>query len=287
MAKMWFGTRAQMQWVPQVDTGPAYTKSGWNSEALYVNGGAKVRNSTAAHMSYNMVWGPIFSRDNLRPISDYKAGIFGDGLIYFLDPTAMDKNALPQHWAFPAQAGDDAPTLYADQEPTIVATPANTNLYPIQSAKYTIEATSQSVYVPIPPGYCAWVGAHGTSNGTGGVRVTPFLPGDIGSTVSYPTLLSVTSSTRVNASFDSATYAGIEVALGSTGAGAATTVTLSGLMVQILPSGVTPSAGGFISGQGHSGCSFSGEPVQTPYTINSQMERVGMTARLVEVGGWL
>lgn len=62
-------------------------------------------------------------------------------------------------------------------------------------------------------------------------------------------------------------------------------ITLSGIMVQILPEGRIPLTGGFISGQGNAGCEFEADPVQTPF--NEKLDRVGMSAKLIETGPWL
>ena len=138
----------------------------------------------------------------------------------------------------------------------------------------------------VAPRDYAWTGTANASTSTlteihgAEVFVTP----SSGQSLSAPEsidILPVTDPRRATASFSSADYDGIDIGLGSVG-----TVTLSGLMVQILPTGITPEPGAFISGQGHSGCEFAAEPMQTSYQINAQSERVGMTARLVETGGW-
>lgn len=62
-------------------------------------------------------------------------------------------------------------------------------------------------------------------------------------------------------------------------------ITLSGIIVQCLPIGETPELGGFISGQGHSGCQFAGKPTQSAYS--AALDKVGVSAKLVETGAWL
>ena len=66
--------------------------------------------------------------------------------------------------------------------------------------------------------------------------------------------------------------------------GGAGTVTLSGIMVQVLETGVTPATGGFISGQGNSGLQFVSQPAYTPYS--SALDKVGVVAELTESYGW-
>lgn len=69
----------------------------------------------------------------------------------------------------------------------------------------------------------------------------------------------------------------------STEVGAA--VTLSGMVAQVLPNGRTPLATGWLDGLGTSGAEFEEHPERTDYS--SIMDKVGLTATLVEVGTWL
>jgi hypothetical protein len=289
-----FGTRANPQMIPMFQGGPAdISEAGYSSETPYLNGGAGVRNSVGGHMVYNLVWGPSHERDDIRPILDYANGLFDTTdnveLLYFIDPVAEDRNVLPMAWSFPAQGARDAIPLVADASgplrPAQAPTPSNTQGYPARSAVYTLVGTETArvLYLPIPPGYCAWIGAMGSSTSSAGVQVTPFTGPTAGDVIPL-TLLDVTDPSRFNVSVSTAdAYTGLEIQLTV----AAGTLTLSGLMVQMLPVGATPVTGGFISGQGHSGCEFSGKPVQSPYTIAPGLDRIGITARLVETGDWL
>jgi len=219
-----------------------------------------------------------------------------------LDPISMNQNVLPQHWAFPGQGGHDGPVLIGDARPVLMDTAYNALGYPAKSARYSLSGDLASIYIPIPAGHVAWVGVHGSTNGGGGVRVRPWSGGY--SAAVFPDVLAVTDETRVNTSFSGA--AGIEIDLVATtedgytatypagdaypdgtfiptAADPATRVVLSGLIVQILKAGVTPERGGFISGQGHSGCRFEGFPVQMAYSAGIRDGLVGMSAKLVEV----
>jgi hypothetical protein len=91
-------------------------------------------------------------------------------------------------------------------------------------------------------------------------------------------MLAVTSSTRMGNSFSGDTYIGIEVYVENS-------TKYAGAMIQILPNGTTPSTGGFISGQGNAGCEFDAQPTQTAYS--SALDKVGMTAKLIEVDEWV
>lgn len=282
MAKqIWFGTRDYMQWVSAPAINMGASKSGWFNQTNFLNGRATVQRSVSAHKVYNLSW-DLTSRENIRAITDYADGIYGLGPIYWADPFAMDTNLLPQVWAAPALGAYDGLVLNGTEDrPAIVQTPLNSFGFPINSALYTVSPLIEkpSVWIPIPPGYAAWVGAHGQTGTGGTVVVTP----TTGPTTTAPaqalTLLPVTGSTRVNTTFSSVNYGGILVSLGGSG-----TITLSALTVQVFPLGATPASGGFISGQGHSGCSFSEQPSLTQY--NAALDKVGLSADLVETDQW-
>lgn len=91
----------------------------------------------------------------------------------------------------------------------------------------------------------------------------------------------------------SAPYANVTYAwTGTAGASASveyvdqssSTITLSGVMVQVLPTGITPETGGYISGQGHSGCEWTQLPTRDMYS--AALDLVGVSASLVETEQW-
>lgn len=274
---MYMGTMSKAAWVPAPAVNVDFSEIGWSNKSQFINGGAFVRRSRSAHKEYELSWNPT-SRDLLRPITDMASGLWGSGLIYFLDPMAMDKNLLPQFMAAPMLGGLDGPAVVGDVPPTLVNTPANTLDYPVQLAQYGVGTTRLSVYIPIPANYTAWIGVHGDTTSTGTLSVRPATaPNVFGSSVRLP-MLAVTSTTRMGTSFNGNTYRGIQIT-------AENSIKYAGAMAQVLPNGTTPATGGFISGQGNSGCEFEATPAQTAYSAT--LDRVGMTARLVEVGAWL
>jgi hypothetical protein len=282
MGSVWFGTRDKMQWVQAPAVSLDASKFDWAAQTNFLNGGANVRRSVASHKEYQMAW-DLTSRALIRVVTDYADGLFGSGAIYWVDPFAINTNLLPAYWASPFMGAFDGVNLTGTTTaPTLTPTAVNTNGYPTQSAVYTVAAgTKPTVWVPIPAGYTLWIGAHGVA-GTGGVVVaTPTTgPTTIGTPVNL-TMLSVTTTTLVNQSFDYASgYDGVLISLGGTG-----TVTLSGIVVQAFPTGVTPPLGSFVSGQGHSGCTFAAQPTLTLY--NAPMDLVGLTAKLVETQAWV
>lgn len=280
--EIWFGTRDYMQWVPAPALNVDASKQGWSTETTYLNGGAYARRSIASHKRYNMSWN-LTTRQRIRAITDYADGLYGTGPIYWADPFVMDTNMLPAYWAAPFMGCEDGIILSGSEFTRPEPVPSPNNLgYPVMSALYTVVSTDPkpSVWIPIPPGYTAWIGAHGSAGTGGTVVATPTAgPGTPGAGTTL-TLLDIADSTRFNLSFDSSTYDGVLISLGGSG-----TITLSGLMVQVLPSGLVPPSGGFISGQGHSGCTFASQPVLTQYS--AYYDRVGLSADLLETQAWL
>ncbi len=278
------GLRGRERWVPAPATGMDSSPLGWVSQVNGLNGGTTVRTSLASHREYAMTWNAN-PRDALRPIMDMANGLHGTGLVYFIDPMAADKNVLPLQWAFPALASLDGPVLFGDTRPSTVPTASNSLDFPSLSAQYVPTTTLSSLYIPIPPGYTAWFGWHGSQDAPGGVQITTVQPGNLNGPVTLPTPIAMTDSTRVNTAFPSDSCQGIVVSFGG---GTATNVTIAGMVCQILKTGSTPAVGPFISGQGHSGCTFNGKPSLQAISANvGQDGLVTMSAKLVEVSDWL
>lgn len=287
--RMWFGTRGYETWVPTPAINPTYERSGFTARADYVGGGAGIRSSKNAHNIYVLSWPPTKTRDEARLITDFADGIYdredGVNLIYWIDPMARDKNVLSQAWATPSLATEDAPSLITDAygfgRPESVPMPANAFRYPARAARYkqTPESITKEQYIPIPPGFSAWVGIHGAPDAAGRFYAQPV---NGFATVAAPVDLPVTGTTSalVDTEFSSAASSGIVLGIHPT----VSTVqfTLYGLIVQILPQGQAPIPGNWISGQGHSGCQFQGSPSKTPYS--AKLDRVALTARLEETG---
>lgn len=287
--RTWFGTRGFETWVPTPAINPDYARSGYQSRADYLGGGAGMRASKNAHNIYTLSWGTTKTRDEARLITDFADGVYdlqdGINLIYWIDPMAADKNVFPQAWATPSLGCEDAPVLVSDAygfgRPEAVAMAANAFRYPARAARYTQDADSKTLdlYIPIPPGFSLWVGVHGDSNADEHLyaqRVNGYTT--VGSAVDLPAL--GLTSQRVGTEFSSATSSG--VVIGFNTVASPLTFTLYGLCAQILPIGQTPVVGDWISGQGNAGCQFDGKPGKTPYS--AKLDRVGLTAKLEETG---
>lgn len=287
MRKMlYFGNRDRMTWVPVPDASYDGSRVGWDGGVTtLLSGGAFVARSTSAHRTYNYTWSKL-SRNEIRSITDYAEGVWGSGAIYLVDPFAEDKNLLPQHWATPRTVLQDGivlsggPRAQAATHPIALTNPFG---YPTQAINYNYATSWPSAqlrpkfYLPIPPGYTAWFGAHGVAaqSNTTSLTVTP----DGGELTRIP-VLSVDTATRFSHSWDGDTVSGIEISLSRNDG----TTIISGLMLQLLPTGTFPEEGGFISGQGHSGLRFSSQPSLTQ--DNRVLDRQSLTAQLIEDEAW-
>ena len=274
---MYFGTVERMTWIkaPALDAG--LTKGSWGTEGVYLNGGGYVRRSATGHKRYEFAWN-MAAQEDIYEIVDYADGIYGEGLMYFLEPFAAESNCLPQYWAAPRLAAKDAPPLVVGQKPTLVNTAANNYRYPTKSAVYTLDSGDSfaSLWVPVPVGYTLHFGAHGS--GTGSAAVT--IQADGAGSPTAVTLLTSTTSALTNTTVSGASGATITVQ----GTG---NLTLAGMVAQVLPNSASAPTGDFISGRGHSGCRFlAGQPTVTGYSAPSALDLVSASATLVETGAW-
>lgn len=271
---MYFGSRERMTWVkcPAIDSDISKTK--WSTSGTYLSGGGYVRNSTTGHKRYQFSWN-LANSDDIYAILDYADGLYGNAPFYFLDPFAIEINVLPQYWASPRLAQQDAPSFDKNALPTLVDTAANTFDYPTKSAVYTFNVNSvfSSLWIPIPSGYTFNFGAHGSATSTAVVTLTPD-----GSTTASVTLLPITTSQRTNTTVTGVT--GVTVSFSGTGI-----LTLAGMIAQVRPTGDAVPSGSFISGRGHSGVEFLGSPTLNGYS--AALDKQGASTTLVEIGAWL
>lgn len=270
--QMYFGTKGNMKMVRCPVIGMDMGKTRWGIDGVFLNGGGYEKHSATGHKRYAMSW-EMISIAEANAIEDYFDGLYGDPPFYFLDPFALAGNILPQYWAAPYLAAIGAPSLTGGS-PTATATAANTLGYPTRSATYaSYAAGGTSLYIPVPPGSNFYFGWHGS--GTGTITLTP----DSGSVVTASTPLAVTSTTRTNAVLTNP--GGVTLSLT-----AATSMVISGMFGYI--GTAAPVLGGFLSGQGHSGCGIVvGDTVRTGYSAPQALDKVSLGTTLVEVGAWL
>lgn len=147
---------------------------------------------------------------------------------------------------------------------------------PTQSATYTLTGDTefQTVWVPVPDGYTFHVGGLYARTGTANVKVvtdnevTTELVPDMNPAVHV-----------IPATAISNTGGGVTLSLTGTG-----TITLVGLMAQVLPNGRVPTANTFMSGQGTSGSKFVGDPSINGYS--AVRDHLALSVRLKETGAW-
>lgn len=286
---MWFATRRQGRWIPEPQPGQDFSEMGYDAGARFRNGGAMQFGSVTGHKEYNFTWGPR-PVDDMRQVVDFGNHMYGPGPFYFTEPMAME-NALPAYVANPSMIVEDAPNVFTTSNPnfspiTYFDTPGNELGYPVTTAQFDMGEGNEGpgVYLAIAPGYTAWVGVHGAATGSARVHVTPYLGYNQPGVTMQMGMLPVTSTVRGLFPFDGDAYRGIEIYAGGTGQ-----LAISGMMVQMVPNGRQPSVGGFISGQGHSGCRFESKVSQTPYSAVLGRDGnglIGASARLVETGAW-
>lgn len=290
--KIWFGTPDYMRWVPAPSVGMGATATGWSNRMDFLDGGASVRRSNTSARNFDMAWN-LQKQDDILPILDFARGVYGDKGIYWSDPFNFGRNSLPSVWATPylsAQGGQNLAGVNA-AKPSLIATSANTFGLPVRSAVYTLVAgttNTAQAWVPVPPGYTAWIGWRGTKTGTASVGFGFTSQGNSRATLTAVSPTTVTAAghgltailTQIEGDAADPSQTGVAVGLIGVGVVQVTTIT-----VTLIPNGQVPHFEGYVAGSGHSQLAFEAEPMLTNY--NAAMDRVGVSARLVEVGQWL
>lgn len=268
--RMYFGTKERMTWIPCPSINAGLSANGWGATSEYLNGGAASRFSAALHRDYSFSWSAT-SQESLYSVLDYFYGAYGDAPYYFIDPFAGATNVLPSWLAAPRLAIQDGPSLVLDKRPTAFPTSPNSMDQPTRTAVYnlTYSDVARTFDFPVPPGYTFHFGAKGSSSGTASVTLN-------GNPVSLTT---VADSTRVTA-----TSTAPWVTIAAQGEGSLNLVSMTAV---VLPTGVAPPTGPFVSGRGNSGVSRRSNPVVTGYSAALDHASVGASVELIETGGWL
>lgn len=289
----WFGTEERMQWFKTPLQGADSSPSGWSADGTLLNGGGWSLNSWGSHKRYSYEWPQSSSPEVAQKMKSYRDGTYGRGLLYFLEPGIYRTNVLPAQWADPSMAIDDeAPSLVYNVQPISVSTSGSSQVgLPVQSAYYAslgdpsdTPVLESSVFIPLPPGHTLHVGAYYEFTGTGGVFATP-----VNNNGTWGESVKITPQDNASTAVVTETFTdvrGIRLWIGRSSS-ANSTVTLAGMIAKITETGKPADvSGGWIGGQGHSGCRFSGTP---SYVTNSPIEggRVGFAATFKEVGSWI
>ena len=102
------------------------------------------------------------------------------------------------------------------------------------------------------------------------------------SAVANPASLLQGGTTRTNQTFDGATTSRVEIYLAN-GSASASSVIISAIMAQVLPTGTSVASGGFIDGKGTTALQFNSPLNIEYYSSNVNEGQIGLSASFVEV----
>ena len=318
------GPLAKMQNIKAPATGMEAGSSKIVETLEFSNGGMFVSKSADARRTFSMDWrGSDNDQYSIDEILNYYHGEYGQGYIYWADPLQYDQNLLRRNWASPALIETGYRNI-APVQPTFSDTPANIYSQPGRTATWALDGTPGRTHtIPIPPGYTCWVGASGSATGTAAVEVIQGGTGTITAlSLISPTGISTntnldggnasstyTSADYIDGGVASSTYVGttnydagnaaasldtgarmnysvneipyIRIRVNGTG-----DLTLTSMMVQLLPTGIEPTSTSHIRGLGTSGLMFANDAQPYNYTMANNRVR-GLSADFVEVEEWL
>lgn len=293
---VYFGNIRSAGWIKAPDSGLGADTAGSIDEISYAGGGTFVDVSGATHREYRFDWN-VIDVDDLQFLFNYRNGLLGTGLLYFVDPYASYYNALPSHWAAPWLSADKWPSLIAGQAaPEKITATSTANNQPIYSAKYTIATPAnlvpdRALVLLIPPTQQLSIGFSGSATGGGVVRIQPInLNGTLAATQDF-TLLSASATTRMNKTFSGATYRAIKVYLTQTTTGISTITLDSGDAIYSIIGSSPTLTGNHKEGRGSTGMQF-GSDISQSYTFFDETgvaprRLVSASVGFKEVGAWL
>lgn len=280
--RMWFGTEEKMGWIDTPQTGADVSSVGQSASATLQNGGGTGRNSWDSHKVFQFSWGTGASPSMVSLLQAYRNGSYGRGLLYFYDPMFYQTNVLPKRWADPSMAVNyEAEPIVPDANPVGVPQVSTSNNYPVTGASYTLpagyssQANGSELFLPIPEGFTLVLGSVHSGGGEVYARVN--------STIIPIPPLGLSDQQVTNQSYSG--IPGIRIGVRNTGA-SATTLTLVGMTARLASQPTSDLLmGPWMSGEGHSGCRFQGNPTVINYNgVNGG--QIGLSANFQEVGAW-
>lgn len=273
--KIWLTNRVYGTWVPAPAINFDGSYVGWSTQTNYLDGGAYVRRSNGAHREYNLSWN-LGLQSELQPILNFASGMYGNTFMYWSDPFTHNHNVVQRDFSMPGLGASDGVVLTGAVRPLVVQNLALLDYgLPAVTAQYTniVTANSRKLWIPVPPGYKLLVQAYGSATGNASWRALPQ-----GGTETVLPWASVPGPGRSTFSG----VAGVELYLGGSGTN---TAVAHGLMAQIVPIAANiPNWTTFEAGTGHSGLRFADMPQMMQYS--AVLDRVGLSAKLVETGAW-
>lgn len=287
-SQVYFGNATKQLWIKAPASGMNASQQGWSVETPLLNGSTSIRRSKAAHRRFSPSWlGSANSTDlseSLTTIKDFADGLYGDGPFYWVDPYAAKTNVLPENWAAPMLTESDWKNIASGITPTFTAATVANN-YPIKYATYSTSnsyESTQKLTLIIPTGYKLAFGWHGPSTGsTTGVRVVPYKRADgLADTALNPTKITAGGAIRTNTTISGTTYSRVEIFIATA---TASTLNITAMIAQIIPTAEAVVSGGFISGRGTTGIEFSSRPKIEYYSANINNGQVGLAVEWIEV----
>jgi hypothetical protein len=295
ISTLWFGNTSKFVAAPVPDLPFDAPANGFSESFQSEAGGAFVQTSQAESKQYQFSFG-MGSAADLGLYRRFKVGSFGSGLLNFANPFAFTSNLFSPVWAEPGLIeGGDWPSNY-DADPTFSTVSANSYSQPLRKATYSITQAantaptyqSSTFIIPIPPTHTLHLGCSGAATGTAVVHVEAHNIAGASSAGSNLTLLTDTSSTRLNASFSGASYDYVAIDFRRTSS-ASSTLTITSMLAQLWLTGVTPTlTGNHRPGDGHTGLRFSGSSMGLSHRLMTGSENFsGAAFSLTEVGAWI
>lgn len=213
--KMWLGIPGvHMQWVPCPQIDSVVQKNRYVERIQFENGGGDLRRSPQYQMEYQInIFDDAHTVDGVDVYNKFASGFYGDGLIYMAYPPNFQTNMFPAAWATPALIEEGWANIATDK-PTFSSTNVNQYGQPKRTATWIPSNQAglftRSTKIAIPPTHTLWVGVSGLATGSGVVRARPINADGSYAAAQDLTLLSKSGSTRMNTSFDGATYQAVE-----------------------------------------------------------------------------
>lgn len=168
---LWFGTQSHAEFIETPLSGAESTPEGWRATGTLLSGGGYGSVSTENHKVYDYSWRNSSSRQMAQKMQAYRSGVYGQGLLYFVDPLIYDTNVLPAQWStFVGSVGSKSAGPLPGAERRLVRKTGFEKLgLPAFSTRFTATSASQglnrSVYIPIPEGYELYLGAFFEASG--------------------------------------------------------------------------------------------------------------------------
>jgi len=288
---MWFGTLEKMQYIPCALSELSVGDNGYSERLDYVNGGAGVVRSYASARQFDFTWSG--TPTEINPIRHYQQGVYGTAPYYTVDPMTWHYNMLTPNWASPRllEVGDWP--NFGGLTPTFADTPSNAYSQPARTATWSVTSTintpaGKTLILPIPPDKTLHVGFSGSATGTAVIQVIPVNTDGTFAVAQNFTLLSNTASTRLNTTFNGATFRAVKIYVARTST-VTSTISLTSGMAQLWDTGVSPTlTGNHIPGDGYGGLDFTSGIQESWYqAAGVGLERKGASVTMVEVEPWL